>query len=380
MFKFTIDIRSMQKIMSNAMKVVDKRSAIAILGSVRFEQPEKGCFQLIAATTEHLLRQDLPVSLIDGDFVPFCVSSVELNTIVGSAPGDVIIFSVNEKPNELHVEYLNGKFDLPIDVKTEFPEIETMKESACLFSIPTSDMIPTIKDAVVATSEDLLRPTMSCVYCDVKPDGCIFVGTNGYLLIKKQFYYGAPLVEGTPVDILIPRNIIPAIVNIFACSEEVKISTDDRVMVMTGGGSSLRVTLVEGRYPAYERVIPSSSPYFVTINRKLMISAVRRVSPFTSEASHVIVIRAIGGKLRFNASDIDYNRGAQEDVDIIESNVNDGFAIGMRSEQLLDILGIVSGEEIKLEMKDAGSPMVINENTDKSSLSALIMPMLIQTE
>ena len=59
--------------------------------------------------------------------------------------------------------------------------------------------------------------------------------------------------------------------------------------------------LIEGRYPNYNSVIPQDNPHKVTIDRQMLISALRRVSVFSSQASSLIKLRLSENQIQISA-------------------------------------------------------------------------------
>ena len=60
----------------------------------------------------------------------------------------------------------------------------------------------------------------------------------------------------------------------------VNIDFDERNAVITLAKYRMVCRLIEGRYPNYNSVIPQNNPYKITIDRAVLLSALRRVSVF----------------------------------------------------------------------------------------------------
>ncbi len=64
--------------------------------------------------------------------------------------------------------------------------------------------------------------------------------------------------------------------------------------------------LIEGKYPKYEAVIPSSNPYKLTVERKSLLNSLRRVSVFGSKSTHLVRFKISGQELVISAEDVEY--------------------------------------------------------------------------
>ena len=70
--------------------------------------------------------------------------------------------------------------------------------------------------------------------------------------------------------------------------------------------------LIEGRYPNYNSVIPQNNPHKVTIDRIAFISALKRVSVFSSAAASLIKLHLENNTIQVSEQDIDFSTSAEE--------------------------------------------------------------------
>ena len=102
--------------------------------------------------------------------------------------------------------------------------------------------------------------------------------------------------------------------------------------------------LIEGRYPNYNSVIPQDNPHKVTIDRQMLISALRRVSVFSSQASSLIKLRLSENQIQISAQDIDFSTSAEETL--ICQYAGNAMSIGFKSTFLIDILNNLTAQEV----------------------------------
>ena len=135
--------------------------------------------------------------------------------------------------------------------------------------------------------------------------------------------------------------------------------------------------LIEGRYPNYNSVIPQNNPHKVTIDRQQLISALRRVSVFSSQASSLIKLRLQNNQIVISAQDIDFSTSAEESL----TCQYDGnpMSIGFKSTFLIDILNNISATEVVIELADPSRAGVIVpvEQEENEDLLMLLMPMML---
>lgn len=71
-------------------------------------------------------------------------------------------------------------------------------------------------------------------------------------------------------------------------SGDVVIRFNNRNSEIKFDGGILNCRLIEGRYPNYNSVIPTDNPNKLTVDRRSLLSALRRVVPFASESSELV--------------------------------------------------------------------------------------------
>ena len=147
--------------------------------------------------------------------------------------------------------------------------------------------------------------------------------------------------------------------------------------VISVGDYRVICRLIEGKYPNYASVIPQNNPFVLTLDRQSALSAVRRVSIFSSQASSLVKLSLSENKLTLSAQDIDFSTSAQEVVDCqyVGANMN----IGFKATFLLDIFNNISSNEVTFALADPSRAGVVEpaEQEEGESLLMLLMPMML---
>jgi DNA polymerase-3 subunit beta len=135
--------------------------------------------------------------------------------------------------------------------------------------------------------------------------------------------------------------------------------------------------LIEGRYPNYNSVIPKDNPNHVTIDRKSLLSALRRVLPFASESSQLIRFHLENGKLEISSEDLDFSTAAKEQL-VCEYD-GKPMNIGFKGSSLLEILSNIDSDDIIINLADPSRAGIIVPATqpENEDILMLIMPMLL---
>jgi DNA polymerase-3 subunit beta len=129
--------------------------------------------------------------------------------------------------------------------------------------------------------------------------------------------------------------------------------------------------LVDGKFPAYERVLPRAPDKIVTGSRLELRQAFTRAAILSNEK-----YRGVRLKLASDVIEIVANNPEQEQADeqVPVNYQGEGVEIGFNVSYLLDVLGVLSGENVKFSLSDANSSALLEESEDGDSLY-VVMPM-----
>ena len=136
--------------------------------------------------------------------------------------------------------------------------------------------------------------------------------------------------------------------------------------------------MVEGVYPNYNSVIPSDNPNKMTIDRLDFYNSLRRVAPFTNQASNLVKLSLSGNQLEVSAQDLDFSISAFERMQC--QYEGDEMEIGFKSVFLIEILANISSSDVILSLSDPSRAGLlfpaVNDNEDEDVLM-LLMPMMV---
>jgi DNA polymerase III subunit beta len=157
----------------------------------------------------------------------------------------------------------------------------------------------------------------------------------------------------------------------------VAIEFDDRNAVFTLENYRMVCRLIEGRFPNYNSVIPQNNPHKATIDRLQLISALKRVSVFSSQASSLIKLHLQENLIVVSAQDIDFSTSAEESL--VCQYQGAPMSIGFKSTFLIDILNNISASDVIVELADPSRAGVIVpvEQDENDDLLMLLMPMML---
>lgn len=160
-----------------------------------------------------------------------------------------------------------------------------MGDGCTVITLSTDILIDNISRSLFATASDELRPVMNGIYFDLTPEALAVVSSDGHKLVRSKNF---SIKSETPANFNLPKKPATLLKNILSKEDEATIKFDERSAEIQFSDGMLRCRLIDGRYPNYNSVIPTNNPAQITVDRKALQSALRRVLPFASESSQLI--------------------------------------------------------------------------------------------
>lgn len=371
--KFIVSSTALFSHLQAISRVINSKNALPILDCFLFRL-ENGTLSVTASDNETTLVTSLEVSDSDSNG-QFALSSKTILDALKEIPEQPLSFDINTENLEITVVYQNGKYSVVGQNADEFPQPAMLSDNSVHIGIPAEILLNGINRSLFATADDELRPVMNGIYFDITPDDLTMVASDGHKLVRNK---NLSLSGSERAAFILPKKPAALLKNLLPKEQgDVNIDFDDRNAVFTLENYRMVCRLIEGRYPNYNSVIPQNNPHKVTIDRQQLISALKRVSVFSSQASSLIKLRLQENLLVISAQDIDFSTSAEESMTC--QYQGNPMSIGFKSTFLIDILNNLSGTEVIIELADPSRAGVLVpvEQTDKEELLMLLMPMML---
>ena len=280
-----------------------------------------------------------------------------------------------------------GRFSFTCDSGAGYPIIKPKDEILAQFTVATKDLIAPLTAASGFVSDNDIQ-VINKADIHVDAEGYDIVGTNGHTLYKYVFHEGTGFATGTNCgvsengslnysDILLTPHAISALANAFRKQEEVSVTYVGSHVIFEANDIRFTVVAPEGRFPNYNSVIPTNQPYSVTVNKKEIIEALKRINVFANANTNAIWMRSNGMLLTIGADDIDYSRASSEDVVLNECTLPEGYKISANVTHLLRLFSQVSTENIRILFADPRRAYLVKDDDDNTPVTQLGMPMIL---
>ena len=339
--QFTLSSGTLNARLQTLARVINSKNSISILDCFLFEVANN-VLTVTASDNENVMQSTIELDECNGEG-RFAISNRIILNAVKELPEQPLNFNVNEDDLALEIDYQNGSFN-----------------SRSLF----------------ATAQDEIRPVMGGIYFDLTADSLTIVATDGHKLVRNRILSIA--ADENSASFILPQKPAQLLKGVLAKnSGDVVIKFDARSAEIRYADGMLRCRLIEGRYPNYNSVIPNNNTNCLTIDRKSLMGALKRVLPFASESSQLVRFHIEKGLLRLTAEDIDFATSAKESISCDYAGAT--MDIGFKGSAIYEILNSLASDEVTIQLADPSRAGVIVPSTqpDEQDILMLIMPMLL---
>ena len=354
-------------------RVINSKNSLPILDCFLFSVHD-GQLTITASDSENVMRGSLNLENCEGEG-DFAVNNHTILDAVKELPEQPLSLDVDMGEMKIYITYQNGSYNFPILNADEYPKAQAVSENATTITIDAGMLSDNVNRSLFATAQDELRPVMNGIYFDLQADSLAIVASDGHKLVRNKNFM---IKSDIPASFILPKKPATLLKNVLSKDGgDVVIRFDDRSADISFAEGNLSCRLIEGKYPNYNSVIPQDNPNQVTIDRKSLIGALRRVLPFASDSSQLIRFHVAAGLLELRAEDIDFATSAKESV-TCEYGGNP-MDIGFKGSSMLEILNNLESEDVTIQLADPSRAGIIipGAQPENEDILMLIMPMLL---
>ena len=288
-----------------------------------------------------------------------------MQEFVGSLPSGVIELELTNTKlkvttNQYH-SVVNGI------VADDFPVMPTISDGK-KWRISTSELKKGLQQVAFAASSDETRQVLTGVYFHTKSGKLFIAATDSYRLAEKEI--GKNSEE---VDILVPASAMQDLLRIMSEYDgEVNVTHDGQQVLFHVGDVELTARLVEGKYPDYQKLIPSDFSSTITLKRSDFVNVTKVSSLFARESAGSVTIEVDDKNQHLSIRSVASQLG--ENTATAEGKVTGSGSITLNSKYLLDALQAFNGEEVTFGFNGKLEPTILKD-TKETNYKHIIMPL-----
>jgi DNA polymerase-3 subunit beta len=357
--------------------IVERKNTIPILANVLLEAAGDEV-KLLATDLEVGLRSKCAASVTKGGALT--LPAKKLYEIVKALPET----DVRIEEDKGGVKVAADRFDSRMQTlpREDFPTLPdaTGRTVVTLKRDVVKQMVSKTQFAI--TGEDT-RYFLNGALFLLRPDSMSLVSTDGHRLAlvtvpREGGDKPKKAAESKDGDdrVILPRKTLLELGRLLSEGDgDIQFERGENHLFFEVGGRLLISRMIDGQFPAFERVIPKSNDKRVEFDRDRLTSAVRRVALLSNERSRAVKFQIDKGKVEIASSSPEF--GEAKEVLIVDYN-STPVTICFNAQYVVDFLGAVETDGVALEFKDEMSQAVMSPiGADGYSYTYVIMPMRI---
>jgi DNA polymerase III subunit beta len=346
--------------------IVERKNSIPILGNVLAEA-RNGELRIAATDLDVSLRCGCEAQVLKEGSIT--LGAKKLYEIARTLPeSDVHLKLLPDAWASIECERVSFKVaGLP---REDFPALPDSKGGKGI-EIPGEVMKDLIARTSFAITVEDARYYLAGALLVLEKDAAAMIATDGHRLAYARRKCALKLSD--PQRILVPRKAIYELGRLLEKDEVVTLQQAESHLLFGIGGRTLSSKMIEGQFPAYEKVIAVTGDKTATLDRERLTSAIRRVSLLSSERSRAVRISLASGKLELAASSPDLGEARES---ISAEYEGQGVEIGFNGQYLLEFLSAAGSDSVLLELKDAESQGTLRPKLESDlDYRYVVMPM-----
>ena len=285
------------------------------------------------------------------------VSGKRFQEFVRNMPENTITFC--EEDNALVIESGGACVELLTMEASDFPKVKT-PEVDYSFKIRTSTLYNLIRKTVFATAdkEDSRPIFMGCCF-EIKGNKISLVATNTHRLALVSEQLSEDYGE---CSFVVPANTLRGLMSRFDPKDidnYVTINFATRYLTFTFDNVFMNSRIIEGMFPPYDRVIPTSSTTRVSVDTAEFKKVINFVAIMSKETEYKTA------KLVFADGGIEISSTAPEAGGVhwnIEAEIEgDDLEISFNVTYIADVLRVIDSERVNIALNDRYSPAKFTE-------------------
>ncbi len=373
--KFVVSSTELLSHLLVVSRVISSKNTLPILDNFLFNLNGND-LEITASDLETTLTTSIKLENVTNDGQVAIPYRILVDTLK-EFPEQPLTFDVN--PNTLAIKLVSdtGEFNIVGQPAEDFPaKASVVEDEKMSVKVPAAALLNGITKTIFATADDEMRPVMNGILLEFSTEALTFVASDAHKLVR---YKRLDVQADQEKSFILPKKPAGLLKNILGKgNEEVLVEFDSKNAQFTLNQYTLVCRLVEGVYPNYNSVIPDNNPNKVTVDRLDFYNSLRRVAPFTNQASNLVKLSLKGNQIVVSAQDLDFSISAHENLQCQYDG--DDMEIGFKSVFLIEILANISATDVVLSLSDPSRAGLIfpavNDNTEEDVLM-LLMPMMV---
>ncbi len=344
-----------ESILINLQPFLEKKDASQITSHILFQSTGDKC--IVKATDSEIgLSVTTDQILIESEGA-FTANGKKLLDIIRILKDDDITLELLD--DTLIIKQKHSKFKLPTFDPNSYPSFPSVHDKPQI-TLDTLSLIKNLKKISPAIDTNNPKFELNGALINIKNDGTDLVGTDTRRLAIASIPGNNPEV----LSLIVPKKAILEIQKLFL--DQIDIFFDETNLIIANDNYFFYTRLINGKFPDYQRIVPSSVKHSVTLPKKEMIEAIKMITTISQE----IKMTLLSDVIIFNSLSAD-NVEAKTELEL-STGLSEKFEISFNSRYILDFISQVDHNEFLMEFNEPSLPFIVKDE----NFMTIIMPIV----
>ena len=347
--------------------IVERRHTLPILANVLLEQKD-GRLHVTATDLEMQITAVADLAGKDGQATT--VGARKLQDLLRALPDDAQI-NVDATGSKMTVRAGRSRFNLQTLAATDYPRISVGTEQLQTITLPQRDFRSLLKLAEFAMAQQDIRYYLNGMLLVVDKGTLQAVATDGHRLS-----WASMVIDGeyTRAEVILPRKTVLELAKLLDDSDTpLTIDILANQARFRFGNVELVSKVVDGKFPDYNRVIPTGHGKRIELDRVTLLSALQRAAILSNEKFRGVRLVLADGQLRIICTNSEQEE-AEEELPV--EYAGETLDIGFNITYLLDVLSNIGTDTVHIAFGDSNSSALVTL-PGRDDYKYVVMPMRI---
>jgi DNA polymerase III, beta subunit len=374
--KFKIEKREISTLTTLVHRAASNKSTIPILSGLLINVSRDKGLTMTATDMEIGIKASTAnIDIIEEGSA--LVNATYFSDFIKLLPETLIDFDLNHETSKLNISYGRSSSKINIYQDRDYPELPIGKMEH-KFSIPQDILKEGLKKTSFAAALNHFRQVFTGVLFDLFDDGTLkLIASDTHRLAYYTYNLEQPDLE--PLKFVIPVRTVNELLRFLDDSQElISVALSENNVIFYKDNLILLSRLIEGQYPNYETVIPSSFSTTINIKTDILAASLGRAKIMPTDDKFQIPhvqFSIMKNEALLNS----FSESMGEISEIIEEIEIEGekeIKIAFNTNYFLDAVKIFEAECDNIIIKLAGSlsPAMI-KNPEKENYLYILVPM-----
>lgn len=277
--------------------------------------------------------------------------------------------TVQAKGQSIHVSTIGFSAQFPTANPDDFPLLPQGKKDTVI-SLAGDVFTSALQQVIFAAARDETRPEIRGVYISVGNGVVRLAATDSFRLAEEVIPYSGE----SSGSFILPLSSAQEIVRLFSDSSEIMVAPQDSHVLLFSDETDLSSRLIDGSYPDYQQIIPTTSKTTITVSREDFLRALKTLTVFLPRDSRRVELEVQPNKKKLIARVVGGGVG-EGVVDIPITGKGDQLKVLVNIQYFLEGLQHITTKDCLVGFNTEASPIVIQPSATEGDYVYVVMPI-----